>query len=401
MSCRSCNFPTVHQILDLGSVPLAGAFSSKPDFRTYPLAIEQCQRCSLLQVEQTVPNGLLFNPEYRYATSSVPALVTHFNALAEKIIQGAGVSPFRTRLDVLEIGCNDGTFLELLERQARNYGLTTLSTLGVDASQNMVDIAQNKGLSVVQMNFGLEAAKQKLAPRQYDVVVAANVFAHIEDPMDFLEGVKHCIKKGGYLVIEVHDSELLRKNGQYDFFYHEHVLYWNARSLQDALNRAGFVVLDTQQISTHGGSIRIRAGYGSGMVNGDVTRFIETAPKISWDDFRVAAARNVDILAGVMAKLSHVRLYGAAGRTVTLVHHAGIAHRFDGIYDGSLLRIGRFFPGTEHLIQSEDDLWKVSTRHDTIFLGAWHLEADLVKKIQAAGHKSKAILTPLPYVTLK
>ncbi|MGH2627113.1 MAG: class I SAM-dependent methyltransferase, partial [Anaerolineales bacterium] len=136
MFCRACGSST-HQILDFGLVPLAGDFRPVGERNDlYPLEIDGCPICGLVQVRQPVPFGVLFGPQYRYLSSTTPSLVRHFREYAMSLPLGEGMS-------VLEVGCNDGVFLDAL--RDRGY-----EAVGVEASSNVAEAAAAKGFAVHQ-----------------------------------------------------------------------------------------------------------------------------------------------------------------------------------------------------------------------------------------------------------
>ena len=74
MKCRSCNHITKN-ILDFGNHYLAGEFfdfkSNALNANKYPLRLNICEACSLLQIEQVPEAVELFNKNYSYATGKI------------------------------------------------------------------------------------------------------------------------------------------------------------------------------------------------------------------------------------------------------------------------------------------------------------------------------------------
>ncbi|MGJ4748526.1 methionine biosynthesis protein MetW, partial [Leptospira sp. SA-E8] len=144
--CRGCGGDSLRLLHDFGAQPLAGNFPLVPESQSsvnrYPLDLSCCDRCGLLQVTHLPPIHEIFHANYRYASSTVPGLVRHFEAYADWL-----ESHVRAGSEVLEIGCNDGVLLTLL--QAKGFACH-----GVDASRNVVELARSKGLSVDEAFFG-------------------------------------------------------------------------------------------------------------------------------------------------------------------------------------------------------------------------------------------------------
>lgn len=388
MTCRACGSSNLGEVYDFGLMPLAGDYQHGINAKRYPLQVDHCEACGVLQVRQTVPHEVLFNDQYCYASSTVPALRTHFVLLAELIKSTA----WRTDLRVLEIGSNDGVLLTPL----RALGI---DALGVDASENLVDVCLTAGLSARHFAFNSQTATELMSggwDRPFDIVTCSNVFAQNDDPNDFLEGVKKVLIPDGKLIIEVHDSYALYSKLQWDCFYHEHVFYWNVPSLRRILERHGFTLFKIERIAMHGGALRIiahNAQKKSEVVNtltGDV----------DWNRFGKDVKRSIDVLSQTLSRLPTTYLYTAPGRSATLLNT--VQHKVVSAFDGSPLRAGKLVPGQAIRICPEVDFpGIIELINGYVLLGAWHLQDQLIPKLEPFKHHIKGIITPLPNVMIE
>lgn len=396
-ACRACGATTV-PILKMGNLPLAGDFAAGPEAKRYPLTLQYCDRCDLLQTREIIPHKVLFNADYGYASSTVPALVDHFRALAEHI------STFsHENAAVLEVGCNDGVLLKHLPA-------FNLRGVGVDASANVVALAQAAGLPAHHLSFGAEtwpAALALNAGQLYDTVTCSNVFAHNADPNGFLEAVRHCLKVEGILVVEVHDAAELQAKLQWDCLYHEHCFYWSEGSLTRILARHGFALAEVARTSMHGGALRVTARKTRELTLGDVRVYSSLTVEF-WQQFAARAERSWAALDYVLRVFhgsgAKVVLYGAAGRATTLVNWARLAGSFACAFDGSPLRHGKHVPGTSIRIFPESQLrdYLRTNGGSVVVLGAWHLGEPLVMKAQQLAQGSGAlIISPLPEIVIR
>lgn len=80
---------------------------------------------------------------------------------------------------VLDVGCASGFFAEHL--QARGCPV-----VGVDYSQDAVDVARQRGLNAYQIDLESET----LDSANFDIVVFADVLEHLRNPEQVLESVK-------------------------------------------------------------------------------------------------------------------------------------------------------------------------------------------------------------------
>src|SRR2546426_10572048 len=78
----------LHPVLDLGHTPLANRLLRPEQLDeeepTYPLELVFCNRCSLLQITETVPPELLFR-DYIYFSSFSDTMLRHAQQLAEQL----------------------------------------------------------------------------------------------------------------------------------------------------------------------------------------------------------------------------------------------------------------------------------------------------------------------------
>jgi SAM-dependent methyltransferase len=388
-NCRACEAAELVEVLDMGLLPLAGDFRPPGQVNElYPLAIDLCAACGLLQTRDTVPPEVFFHERYSYASSTVPGLVRHFEEYAREVAVEPG-----TQLRLLEIGCNDGVFLEPLRRVG--YQVT-----GVDASDNVAGMARDKGLDVITGFFSPRLAPELTdgGRRRYGVVTCSNVFAHNPGVGEFLEAVSSVLEDDGEFWVEVHATEMLHDGLQWDFFYHEHCLYWTVASLAACLRRHGFLLKRYRYTSMHGGGIR--AAFSRRTATEGVAPAALSVRQ--WRSFADACRRNRQMLADTVRALPVRCAYGASGRAVILINWANLAQRLECVVDGSPLRYGRSIPGTSVPIISEDEFYARQQPPEWCLVSAHNYLDDIRLKIEAHFPGSLVhFLTPLPNVCVR
>ena len=92
-----------------------------------------------------------------------------------------------------------------------------------------------------------------------DLVVGNNVYAHVPDLVDFTAGLAALVKPSGLVTLEFPHLQRLIERNQYDTIYHEHYQYLTLLTAQRALATADLIVVDVDELSTHGGSLRVHA----------------------------------------------------------------------------------------------------------------------------------------------
>src|ERR1700682_3553990 len=79
-NCRSCNAAGLQTILELGDTPLANRLLQEDQLDEaepkFPLTLQFCPRCSLVQLRETIDPKLLFS-EYLYFSSFSDTMLRH------------------------------------------------------------------------------------------------------------------------------------------------------------------------------------------------------------------------------------------------------------------------------------------------------------------------------------
>lgn len=368
MVCGVCgNGASLHRMLDMGSQPLAEKLD---DDTTYPLALLRCDMCGLVQLDHSVDQALLFPLNHPYATGNTRALREHYLQLAREL--SWKTSPCKGRLAV-DIGANDGTFLQELQNQAGYDGLAVEPT-------NQARKARDKRISTIQAFWTRELAQKILADKgPAKLITAMNVLAHVPKPHDFMAGVTGLLADDGTFVTENHDLASITEGLQIDTVYHEHQRYYSVASLSYLLAHHGMQVMSVEPISTHGGSLRVTA-------------------RKETPDLETRAVRAVSTLNTLLrdATADGAKVYGVAAttRATPLIHFAKIAPYVTMICETpSSQKIGHKLPGTT--IPIVDEIQLIRDQPGYALLLAWHIAGDLIARLKSQGYKGRFIV-PLP-----
>ncbi len=217
--CRACGLgkPGVHgiksapadkliEVLDLGIQPLANDFCREGESRAgyAPLKVLFCPRCSLAQLSVVVRPEVLY-AHYAYVTSKSAMMRRHFDAL------WAAIQEERQPKSVLEIGSNDGDFLDY----ARTHGAEKV--LGVDPAMNLAKAAEARGIPTIPLQFNPETAGTVLGLLgTFDAIVARHVFCHVDNWLGFIRACETVSDDNTLLVIEAPYAGDTLKNCEFD-----------------------------------------------------------------------------------------------------------------------------------------------------------------------------------------
>ena len=166
--------------------------------------------------------------DYSYTSDNSIVSRTHFRDIAYNLSKN-----HKLNKSFVEAGSNDGTFLNEI------YDISKAKILGVDPSKNITDISRKK-IETFTNYFSRATAKIILKKfGRADIIYGANVFNHVDDSDDFLEGAKILLKKDGHLILEVPDLNSLIKK-LVDTIYHEHRHYFSEKSICKVFEKNNF-----------------------------------------------------------------------------------------------------------------------------------------------------------------
>jgi hypothetical protein len=384
MKCRHCASALEHSFIDLGFAPPSNAYLnaddlSKPE-KYFPLKVSVCHRCWLAQTDDYTQADELFNAEYAYFSSTSLGWLRHAAEYSRKMIE-------RLKLDrnsfVIEVASNDGYLL-------RNFVAAGVPCLGIEPTRSTALAAERLGIEVLQEFFG-EQLGRRLAQqrRQADLIAGNNVFAHVPDINDFTLGLKAALRPGGTITLEFPHLMRLIEQNQFDTIYHEHFSYLSLYSVERIFAEAALRVWDVEELSTHGGSLRIY-----GCHNDDQRSTSDTVHAIR----RAESERGLQTLAAycqLQQRAEKVKIdlldflieqkrvgkkvaaYGAAAKGNTLLNYAGVKpDLLPLVCDAAAAKQGKFMPGSHIPILAPAAL--SDYRPDFVLILPWNIAGEIV-----------------------
>jgi hypothetical protein len=303
---------------------------------------------------------------------------------------------------VIEVASNDGYLLQ-------NFVRRQVPVLGIEPAANVAKVAVEKGVPTLVEFFGERAAKDLAAGgRTADLVAGNNVLAQVPDLNDFVEGLRVILKPEGVLTLEFpHLLRLIERN-EFDTIYHEHFSYFSLLTTQRILEAHGLKVFHVEELSTHGGSLRVYACRAESLKHeirpsvGDViaeetraglasadgyTRFAQKVKetKLALVEFLIGAARLGKSVAG----------YGAPGKSATLLHYCGIGKDLiQFTVDRSPYKQGRFLPGSHIPIYHPDRIREA--KPDYVIILPWNLKDEIMAQLEFVREWGARFVVPIP-----
>jgi 2-polyprenyl-3-methyl-5-hydroxy-6-metoxy-1,4-benzoquinol methylase len=131
---------------------------------------------------------------------------------------------------------------------------------GVGAGSRYSEVAMQKVSRPIITFFNTDYAKNVAAQNsRADLIIGNNVLAHNPNLNDFVEGLRIALKPQGVITMEFPHLLQLIANNQFDTIYQEHYSYLSLHSVRYLFNAHQLEIFDVDELSTHGGSLRIYA----------------------------------------------------------------------------------------------------------------------------------------------
>jgi len=150
----------------------------------------------------------------------------------------------------LDIACNDGTLL----RQVPN----NMIKLGIDPADDSYLEESSKVAEVVQDFFSKDAYDSLgYSDKKAKVITCIAMFYDLNDPRPFIRDAHEILADDGVFVLQMSYTPLMLKQLAFDNICHEHVYYYDLRSIKKLFESEGFVLRDCSLNDTNGGSFRV------------------------------------------------------------------------------------------------------------------------------------------------
>jgi hypothetical protein len=236
--------------------------------------------------------------------------------------------------------------------------------------------------------------------------------AHVPDINDFVQGLKILLTPDGVVTLEFpHLMQLVEKN-QFDTIYHEHFSYFSFTTVKRIFARHGLTLFDVEELTTHGGSLRVYVCHEEdkskresprvgelleretrrGMGNAEYYRgFQRRADQVKFDLLSFLLTQRQDG--------NTVAAYGAAAKGNTLLNYCGIKKdMIQFAADRSPHKQERYLPGSHIPVLPPAAL----RRHQPAFvlILPWNIKDEIMAQLNYIREWGGKFLLPVPEVSI-
>lgn len=364
--------------IDFGNMPIANAFyKDKIKHETFNMSVGFFESCKLVQLKTQPEAADMFNENYAFITGTSQSMVKHFHEIADKLNK---ILSWSSSSVVMEIGCNDGSFLEKVMDYTKN-------TVGVEPSANVAEMAKEKGIDTYVQFFGSNFSESEKLKNTVDTIYAANCICHIPDINDVFATAEKLLNDSGYFVYEDPYLGSMLSLGSFDQIYDEHTYIFSVTSVAKLAKKHNLHLVDCEWIPTHGGSMRYFISKEKKAVSKNIKKWLKYEDIFininSFKFFKDQIKFSGEVLKSKLLsyKENGIKVYGfgATSKSTTIMNYFGIDNNLiEKIYDNSPTKIGCITPITNIPIVS-DSQWD-SDKPEVVFLFAWNHRKEIEKK---------------------
>lgn len=403
--CRFCGTQLKHEFIDLVNAPPSNSFLTKEQLDEpevfYPLKLFVCEKCFLVQIDEYKKSGDIFGQDYAYYSSYSTTWLEHVHRYVDMIVNRFG---YNSHSQVVEIASNDGYLLQYFLPKK-------IPVLGIEPSENVARVAQKKGVETIVEFFGMSLAeKLVVSNKAADLIIGNNVLAHVPNINDFVAGMKRLLKRNGIITLEFPHLMKLIECNQFDTIYHEHFSYFSFRTVRCIFENHGLEIFDVEQISTHGGSLRIYGKHKedpekailpsvNSLIDEEKARGMQSIRY--YEDFQKKVDKIkydlVNVLMEQKKQEKKVIAYGAAAKGNTLLNYCGIKNDLiEYVVDASPQKQGKFMPGSHIPVVNEKCIKE--TKPDLVLILPWNIRTEVISQLNYIRQWGGKFVIPIPVI---
>jgi len=382
MRCKITN-KKMTPFMSFGKMPIANGFLKKENFDKeffFDMEVGFSEDISLFQLKDHPTPKQMFNDKYPFFTGSSEHMKIHFIKYAKFIKDNY----LKNNCKIIEIGSNDGTFLE-------NFKNSNLDYVGFEPSSNVAEIANKKGVKTINEFFNQETLELiKNYKKNTDIIFAANVICHIPDLVDLIKSVEKLLSKDGVFIFEEPYLGEMFKKTSYDQIYDEHVFIFSGNAVKKIFDLFDMELINLIKQPTHGGSMRyVVARKGQRNKSKSLSSILDEEKFHNLDnnkfceEFKINCENSKQELKKILKNFKEedkkIAGYAATSKSTTVLNYCKIGvDIIDYICDTTDEKINKYSPGM-HIPIVPIKHFRENTP-DVAYLFAWNHKTEIFNK---------------------
>jgi hypothetical protein len=346
-ACRACGSHSLKIALKLAQMPPGDKYVESPEQvpkLNLPSDIQFCNTCGHIQM-----SGFT-NPDYIYQTYLSRPATTNPELKKVYMDYGRELKELSDGGGILEVGSNDGLFLEILKE-------LDVNAVGIEPATNLSKFAQERNVNTVHgyVDDASVAKAISILGENPSVILANHSFSNVEDIQNWAALLTDALSVDGYLVVQTFYQLSVLENNLVENYNHEHLSYVMITEMSNFLGKYGMSLVEAKFISAKGGSIRLF--FKKGKVGNKIlsTSTIELLGKeeLAYKNIESLFANNslyIDqrreqLRAVLNEREGDIAAYGTSIGATVFSYQFGISDKISSFFDDDKLRQMRYSPG--------------------------------------------------------
>jgi len=353
-----------------------------------PLDLVMCKQCSLIQLQHTAPQELLYSRHYWYRSGVTQTMrdgLRDVSATIERIMN------LKAGDVILDIGANDGTLLASFE-------ISGLTKVGCEPANNLIEMLSKHATYVMHDFWGSDRYNElskEWGIGKAKVITALGMFYDLDDPNSFIKDVQKTLTEDGVFIAQLMCLASMLQKNDLGNICHEHIEYYSFASLKFMFEKNGLEIFKIEENAINGGSYRIFARHlNKGSIN-----FDERCSMADLLDFkkRIDDSRDkcVNFIRDEVKKGKTVYVYGASTKGNVILQYYGLDSKLiTAAAERSPEKWGKYTIGTGIPIISEEEARKAQP--DYFLVLPWAFFDEFYKREIDWRRKGGVFILPLP-----
>ena len=304
--------------------------------------------------------------------------------MKEKFIKFSKLGIIKKNSNILDIGSNDGTFLNFFANKEKKLNL-----YGIDPSSEKFKKFYNKKINLITDYFTYENFFKNInnQGQKFKLITSFAMFYDIENPNKFCKDIYKLLDKDGLWALEISYFPALLKNLTYDQICHEHVTYYTLTTFNNLVKKQGFKILDFRFNEINGGSIEIICAKKSNNIKSNdskIKKHLMDEKNITLDSYKKFNERVENTKKNILEILKLVGSkniigYGASTKGNIVLNHCNITSKnISYICDENSYKFNKFTPGSNIKIISKEKMRKLQPKYLLILI--WSFRKEVIKQ---------------------
>ncbi|MFH1325769.1 MAG: GDP-mannose 4,6-dehydratase [archaeon] len=344
--CRVCGSYNLERLFSLGDLHIS-TFIDRPgdSIGKAPLTLVWCNNCTLVQLEHTAPQELMYSGHYWYRSGLNQVIINDLKEITEV---GRDMADLKSGDMVLDIGANDGTLLSFYPKE--------VIRVGCEPAKNLIEGMKKNSEIVIPDFWNYDKYKHLFENQKAKIITAIGMFYDMDDPNQFIRDAVKALDENGIFIAQLMTSKPMLEKNDVGNICHEHIEYYSYESLKYLFEKNGLEIFKVEENSINGGSYRLFARhYKTGSID-----YQENITKKSYLDLADRIEKNkqecVEFIRKIVSEGKKVYGYGASTKGNTILQDYGLDGRLiTGIAEISEEKFGKYTVGSNIPIISEEE----------------------------------------------